>query len=202
METIGRSWHRSSNFKAFFKKQSCPSAIRFCAEFFTTLIQPQDRNALAVGSNYLPDDSSHDDDDETIFQGKEERITPELRTLFTRSVSKSTMKIPAKANAVTHIRHRGTAYSIFKRHEGNSRVMIEGMEAPFCIEKIFRFPDSTDDNVLQGTWLIIRSHQSTDVASTDPYMQYPHLRMRLWDQKLEPTSTAVQISRIDAHYAK
>lgn len=198
-ETIGRSWHRSSNFRAFFSKASCPAIIRYCVEFFNTLVQPSDRNALAVGSHYVQDDSW--DDDHSSFLGKKEKISPELRAIFTRSLPQPRVVLPATVTAVNHIRHRGTAYSVFSRHEGNSGAMLEGSDTPFCIEKILTFPVSEDRNMIQGTWIIIRPHRLAYVTS-DPFMRYPHLRMRLWSEDLEPDAEAVPISDIRTHFAK
>jgi hypothetical protein len=163
------------------------------------LVQPQERNSLAIGSHYIQDDS-WDDSDYNPFHGTEEKITSDLRTVLARS-AQSPVTIPPTAISVTHIRHRGTAHSILKRHEGNSGVLIKGSNIPYCIDKILQFPQTKDQCMLQGTWVVLRPHSPAYVTS-DPYMQYPHLRMRLWGQELASTSKAVPISTIDTHFAK
>jgi hypothetical protein len=201
-ETMGRSWHRSTNLKAFFTKASCPKVFLQCIEMFEKLVQPQDRNSLAAYSHTSSDDLDLDDmgDGHRMFGGIDFVVTPEISEAVRQQTS-SNLIIPKQAISITHIRHHQTAYSVSKRHEGNSGVLFQGSDTPFCIEQILQFPSNEGRDVLQGTWIVARRHQRAWCRS-DPFMKYKHLRMRLWSCSLDPTLEARPIDRIDAHFAK
>jgi hypothetical protein len=205
-ETIGRSWHYKSNFRAFLAKASCPEAIKHCITMFETLVRPQSDNSLAADSYAFQSGLSassypEDDDDFGSYVGSEVTVTPNLRALFRDVASPGSLSIPQSAQSFTHIRHRKTAYSTRKRHEGNSGVLFEGNGTPYCIEHILQFPESKSRRALEGTWVIARPHQRANVA-TDPYLAYPRLRMKIWKAELDLQHVAMPILAISSHFAK
>ena len=172
---------------------------------FETLIGPQGRNSLTAHSHASSDDPTHDhmhlDNDYSAFGGMMVPITPELRTIIHQHLLSPQLIIPKEAKSVTHTYHLQMAYSIWKRHEGNSGVLFNGNDTPFSIERMLQFPADSNKQVLQGTWVIVRRHQYTAV-SHDPYVEYPHLGMRMWDCALEPDLEAMPIECIHSHFAK
>jgi hypothetical protein len=169
---------------------------------FKTLIRPQGHNSLAADSYASLDSSTHEylDDDYSAFVGTSVPVTPELQAIIRQRLS-SYLNIPKEAKSVTHIHHLQTAYSVQKRHEGNGGVLFDGNDTPFSIERILQFPADPDQRVLQGTWVIGRYHQYAWI-SYDPYMEYPHLGMCMWDCELEPNLEAMPIEHIRSHFAK
>lgn len=171
---------------------------------FDTLVRPQVGNSLAADSYGLPDDSSDNqdiDEDESPFAGSNILITPDIRTLLERGSSRPSAEIPRAAQSFTHIHHQGIAYSVLKRHEGNSGVLFRGRDTPCCIERILQFPTSNNGRTLQGTWIIARPYRYAHI-DVDPYAVYPRLRMRIWSIEQEDFQVALPISAIDAHFAK
>jgi hypothetical protein len=170
---------------------------------FESLIRPQGRNSLAADSHASSDNSPHeylDDDYYSAFGGTPVPITPELRDLIHQHLSPG-LSIPKEAKSVTHIHHRQIAYSIRKRHEGNSGVLFHGNETPFSIDRILQFPTDVSEQALQGTWVIGHYHQHAQI-SHDPYLAYPHLGMCMWDYELESNLEAVPVEQIRSHFAK
>ena len=178
---------------------------------FENLIRPQGHNSLAADSSADYDMSTSLDGSSyehlNAFEGgRTVPITPELHAAISQRLgqhlpSSSSVIIPKEAKSVTHIHHLNTAYSTLKRHEGNSGVLFDGIDAPFSIEKILQFPPHPNKQVLQGTWVIACRQQYTQI-SHDPYMEYPHLGMCMWGCGLEPDMEAMPIERIHAHFAK
>lgn len=170
---------------------------------FETLIGPQGHNSLAADSHASSDDPTHNhsDNDYSASGGTTVPITPELRTIIHQCLPSPQLIIPKEAKSVTHTYHLQTAYSIRKRHEGNSGVLFNGNDTPFSIERMLQFPADSNKQVLQGTWVIVHRHRYAAV-SRDPYMEYPHLRMRMWDCALEPDLKAMPIECIHSHFAK
>lgn len=200
-ETIGRSWHRSSNLRGFLSKASCPQAIKYCLTVFEALVRPQGSNSLASDSFALPGDAPLDDD-YGIYVGLKQAMTPDLRALFKNSPSSSAPQtIPSSAQSFTHVRYGGTVYTVRSRHEGNSGVLFEDTDTPHCIQSILQFPDSSDPTVAQGTWVVAQAHRRAGI-DVDPYQQYTHLRMRIWDTELEASKVAMPIAAVKAHFAK
>jgi hypothetical protein len=169
---------------------------------FEKLVGPQNRNSLAADSHALKYDLDADapEDDYSAFSGKRENVTPELANVIGRKVSRDTI-IPDHATSVTHIRYLRTAYSVRKRHEGNSGVFFQGSDTPFCIEQILQFPRHENGRVLQGTWVIVRRQQQA-ACNYDPFIKYPHLRIKLWGPELDHTLEAMPIEHIHTHFAK
>lgn len=204
-QTIGRSWYRSSNFRAFLTKASCPPALRNCLEFFETLVHPQVRDTLATDAllfqeNHMEDAELDDADDSAISHSQP--LTQDIHALLIRRVPGCF--IPTEVKFISHSRHQGILYSVNTRHEGNSCVLLSGNRTPFCIEKILRFSNKAGSGLspelTTEAWLIVRPHLDANVA-LDPYLAYPYLRARIWSVELGPPE-AVHISQIDSHFAK
>jgi hypothetical protein len=173
---------------------------------FEALVRPQSDNSLASDSYVFESGLSassypENDDDFGSYVGSEVTVTPTLRALFKEATSPGSPEVPQSARSFTHIRHRKTAYSTRKRHEGNSGVLFEGNDTPYCIEHILQFPGNKSRRALEGTWVIARPHRRANVV-TDPYVVYPHLRMKIWEAELDRNQVAMPISAISSHFAK
>jgi hypothetical protein len=204
-ETIGRSWHRSSNFRAFFTRDICPQPIKNCIHFFETLVGPQNRNSLS--SNSIPQLDEFDDDQEPeagndkLITSKEKVITDDIRVAFTRKLGAGSI-VPKSAKFTNRVTTpNGISYTTRKTHEGNSGVFCHGLNVPFCIEKIIQFPESVSYMVPKGTWFVVRRLQKPTVT-TDPYIKYPYLRAQIWHHELEDDIEVLSISEIETHFAK
>jgi hypothetical protein len=203
-QTIGRSWYRSSNFRAFLTKASCPPALQNCLEFFETLVGSQVRDTLATDALLFQDhteDAELDDADDS-HASHSQRLTQDIHALLIRRLPGRF--IPTEVNFISHSRHHGILYSTNATHEGNSCVFLSGNHTPFCIEKILRFPNKggggLSPELAVEAWLIVRPHLGAGVT-LDPYLAYPYLRARIWSVELGPPE-AVRISQIDSHFAK
>ena len=181
-ETIGRSWHRFSNFRAFFTKEICPQPIKNCLNFFETLVQPQNRNSLSSNSipqlNKFDDDLELGPDDDKSITSTEKPIMPDIRAALTRKLGAGSI-VPRSAKFTNRVTQNGISYTKCKTHEGNSGVLCQGLDVPICIEQIIQFPESTPSVVPKGTWFVVRHHRKPTIT-TDPYVNYPHLCARIW----------------------
>jgi len=191
-ETIARSWHRSTNLRTFFGKQSCPPAIEVCYGIFEKLVKPQARGTLTMDSVEGGDNESIDPDamlayDE--FPGREETISDNVRSAFlNRGLTVWKAKSPAR------VRRNGISFSTEQSHEGNSGVFLKNHSVPFCIKKIHCLPS-------KGTWLVAQRYRRADVM-LDPYIAYPHLRASMWATELTSSLEVFSIDEIDTHFAK
>ena len=204
-ETIARSWYRSTYFCAIFTKANCPRAIQHCAEMFNKLVQPQNRNSLAIDIQLSAHEEDNDDDedepaeDDLDFTGPTIRLDDELRrALAHKQPGKS---VPTSAVRLTRYTRDGVNYSIKAVHEGNSSVLCNDSETPYCIEQIVAFPEDVSNRSIQGMWLVVRCHRSADVR-IDPYGRYPLLRAKLWSTQLESTVDVLNPAAINSHFAK
>ncbi|KAF8809186.1 hypothetical protein BYT27DRAFT_7163091 [Phlegmacium glaucopus] len=202
-ETIGRSWHRSSNFRAFFTRDICPQPIKNCLNFFETLVQQQNRNSLSSNSipqpelNELEDNEELEAGDDKLITLAEKLITDDIRAAFTRKLGAG-CAVPRNAKFTNRVTRNGISYTIHETHEGNSGVICKGLDVPFCIEKIIQFPEN---GPCRGTWFVVRRHRKPTVT-TDPYLKYPYLRARIWHYELEQYIEVLPFSEIDSHFAK
>lgn len=166
---------------------------------FETLLQPHARDPLMADSRSQAEESTIDidgDDDDSI--PRQERIPPDIHTAF----AKGGYKCLPMAQSINQIRYQGVSYTARDKHEGNSCVLFKRRDAPFCIEKILQFStNNTSQHAPRGTWIVGRSHLSANIA-VDPYLQYPRLRARIWDEQLGPEVEVWPIQDIDTHFAK
>lgn len=168
---------------------------------FDTLVKSQGNNSLAADAQGLRGNTSNDqEEDFELNIGSKVTITPDLRAMIRNSSPNYPLYVPDFAHSFTHIRHHATSYSIQARHEGNSGVVFEGSHTPYQIEGILQFPSDSNEAVCQGTWIIARPHLPAQV-NVDPYILYPHLRMKIWGVGLG-RQIAVPISKISFQFAQ
>jgi hypothetical protein len=204
-ETIARSWYRSTYFRAMFSKANCPQAIRHCAEMFEKLVQPQSRNSLAIDTQVSAHEADNDDDedapaeDELDVDGPTIRLDHDIRRALAQKLPGKS--VPTTATRLTRYTRDGVNYSIKDVHEGNSGVLCQDSESPYCIEQILAFPEDVTNRSVRGIWFVVRRHRPSDVR-IDPYRRYPLLRAKMWSTQLESAVNILNPTEIDSHFAK
>ena len=203
-ETMLRSWHKASNLRGLFFKESCPLVVKECLSFFQALIRPQARGILAT---------EHDDvgtfldlDSEDIFDessGIKEKLAPvslEYADAFKRAEPHQV--VPSNAIIKSHVWHLGLSFTTDVKHHGNSSILLRGTPAPFTIKQIIKFPKGLGDSRhLQGVWIVEVHYQLSDILH-NPYQEYPELGASIWSTHTDPQLKAASISDIEAYCAK
>lgn len=207
-----RSWHKFSNLRGLFFKQSCPEVVKDCLSLFETLVRPQTRGVLAVeqGEATMFSDS---DEQETFnessseVKGKLVALPPRFADAFRRA--RPDHVVPSHALMRSHVRHIGLSYTTESRHRGNSSVILRSIPAPFIIEQIIEFPETglTITSVgqvkpqMQGTWIVGLHHLPSDIVH-DPYAAWPELGASVWSARTDTQLKAAMVSDIEVHCAR
>jgi len=170
---------------------------------FRKLVQPQTRNSLAIdmqSSFRDEDDDDYDDildEDESDIEGPVVQIDRNILLALAQRLPGQ--PIPPRATSLSHCTRDGINYSVKRVHEGNSNVLCKDSETPYSIEQILVFPKEATG--VRGIWLAVRRHKRAAVQR-DPYRRYPLLRAHLRSPELESTIELLNLSEIEAHFAK
>ena len=171
--TISRSFTKTSNLRALLLKEGCPLAIANCHKIFAKLVDPQIRNSLLTDiSHFLIDNET----DELALEVKLEKVTvPEaaFRALQVHFQGKH----PPVAKVLSSYTLDGLTFSTFKRHRGNSHILVRCAyhTVPARIEEIIQ---TSSNDVL---FVVQHFHKA---ASKDPFQKYPVLQTSIWSDNL------------------
>jgi hypothetical protein len=209
--TMAHSYIRSCNLRAIISSSTCPDIIKNAAPFFNKLVNAEHRGTLIT--DILTFESTDADDIEMEIVEMQEPDEEVLDVLVGKAnfganewlAKKSLSSIPpGLAGAIQkylgpfgptviefrplqHLSINNLNYSTFKKHRGNSCVLIysigESTLAAACIMEIFQIRDSLNHI---HTLLGVRHRTPIPSRLLDPFQQYPALRMKLYGAALGP----------------
>lgn len=161
---------------------------------FDKLIKSLGRNSL---ENVIPQDQEEEEDLEAYNQksAKSVLLSKHVHSAFLKKTGLDVRK-PAVPLSRYHL--HGVHYTSYHTHEGNSGILFRGSDTPFRIEEILQFSEKINGETV---WVVARSHRKADVCD-DPYVNYPHLRAKMWGTSFIETVEVFPISAIKSHFAK
>ena len=187
--TISNSFTDASNLRALLLKEGCPVAVRNCHKIFAKLVDPQTRNSLLTDMSHFVTDNETEEPPLEI-KGKMTVTEVTFRALEAYFQGKPL----AVAKVLSSYVMDGLTFSTFKRHKGNSFILVRCSSrhaVPARIEDIIR---TSSNEVL----FVVQHFLKT--TSNDPFQRYPVLQASLWSDRLGRTAI-VKPQDVVCHFA-
>ena len=199
-ETMAHSYIRSCNLRAIVSSSTCPEVVQKAAPFFNKLVNAEKRGTLIT--DILTFEST---DSDVEMQDPDEDVLVDQVNGDDKWLAKMSMPIPPELvgpiqkyfglfspavvefRPLQHLSINNLNYSTFKKHPGNSSVLIHSTtESPLaaaCIMEIFQIRDSLDH---VHTLLGVRRRTPAPPNLSGPFQRHPALQMKLYGAAFGP----------------